>query len=98
MNVSLEPIEGKTFRECYVVIDNRSFVNCQFEGVFFLYAGGPWAFDANCRFGPCAVAYQGAARLTKDLAEYLTKILGPARTLESPEGGPADKGGGTPLQ
>ena len=68
--------ENRTYKNQFVSLDNGRFASCRFEGVTFLYAGGPWRIEA-CQFDPgCKLVLQGAALLTGNLLEECRRRLG----------------------
>jgi hypothetical protein len=61
--------ENRTWKDCFLSLDNSRFVNCRFERVSFLYSGGPYRIE-GCHLGPdCKLFPQGPALLTASLLE-----------------------------
>lgn len=77
--------QDRTYRNQWVSLDNSHFLNCRFEGVTFLYSGGPWKIEA-CQFGR-GCTLQGAAFLTANLFEECRQRLGllPVSMMPGPD-------------
>jgi len=79
--------KDRTYRNCWVSLDNCQFVHCSFEGVQFLYAGGPWKIESDCHIGPgCTLQLQGSAVWTALLVESFRALFGIAALREPPPG------------
>lgn len=66
--------ENKTFSDVAISLDNCKYVNCRFEGVTFLYSGGPWVVE-KCQVGPqCTLVLQGEAGRVAQLVQTLQNL------------------------
>ncbi|GEM_PF-3663299 len=68
--------EGQAYKDCYRPLDNICYANCTFEGVTFLYSGGPFRFESCRGDRRCRLVVQGAAHNTARLFEQFWPALG----------------------
>jgi hypothetical protein len=71
---TLEPVQGKHFKNESVEIDGRRFTNCTFNGCTLIYFGGDVEFGPGCIVEDSRPRFAGPARRTVLLLHAL-KLL-----------------------
>jgi len=68
-----------------IVLDDHSFINCQFVDCQLLYSGGDYAWDKTT-FDNCQLAFQGAANRTATLLETFGLYKPHDKPIQPPSG------------
>lgn len=67
----MELVENKIFYNETVVVDDKQFVNCDFEGSSLLYDGGALPTFTQCKFDRVSLQFGDAAANT---LQFLSKL------------------------
>lgn len=70
---SLEFVKGRTFKNRRVRLDRRHFVGCHFEGVVFVWDGGPCIVGTGCTFAD-PVYLESLSPVISDAIEVLGSL------------------------